>query len=254
MSKITRTSRRELLLALGILAATGIGWTAWVNRPRSMIFEPIPNLPGWRQTTFEGVSTTRGGLSTTDAFASAGNGTRSTAALSPDRLCQTLFANAVDGKVPVAVFSDFFCPYCRTQTERLIARAEDPAANLAITWHELPLLGPASVIAARAAVAADLQGRYSELQARMMGSTFRPTPSFLIESAIAERLDTPKFVSDIEGPIVAGRLARSRAAARTLGIYGTPALVIGRTLVIGEINDKDLDELLQQEAGTPANC
>ena len=254
MSEKPKTSRRDLLLAIGILGTTGLGWQAWVRRPRAMTFEPISNLPGWRQTVFEGVSAPRGGLSTTAAFAGIDDESASSTTLPPDQLCRTLFRDTIDGKAPVAAFSDFFCPYCRTLTKRLAERAADPASNLALTWHELPLLGPSSVIAARAAIAADLQGRYPEFQAALTGTQFRPTTRHIADTAEAAGVRPGKLLVDMDDQIVASRLARSRAAARTLGIYGTPALVIGRTLVIGEISDKNLDDLLQQEANTPAAC
>ena len=254
MSEKPKTSRRDLLLGLGAIAVVGGGWQAWVHRPRAMTFEPIENLPGWRQTVFEGVTAPRGGLSATAAFAGIGNQTFTPTTLSPARLCQTLFQNAKDGKTPVAAFSDFFCPYCRTLTQRLAARSADPASNLALTWHELPLLGPSSVIAARAAVAAGLQGRYPEFQAAMTGSQFRPTTRHIAETAETAGVRPGQLLVDMDGPVVASRLSRSKNAARTLGIYGTPALVIGRTLVIGEISDRHLDELLAAEANTPATC
>ncbi|SMX23225.1 DsbA family protein [Boseongicola aestuarii] len=254
MSEKPKTSRRDLFLGLGAIALVGGGWQAWVHRPRKMTFEPIDGLPGWRKTVFEGVSAPRGGLSTTAAFAGLGNETTNPTTLSPEQLCRTLFQDAEDGRAPVAAFSDFFCPYCRTLTERLAARASDAASQPAITWHELPLLGPSSVIAARAAVAADLQGRYPEFQAALNSSQFRPTTRHIADTADAAGVRPGKLLIDMDGQIVASRLARSRAAAQTLGIYGTPALVIGRTLVIGEISDRNLDELLAAEANTPASC
>lgn len=254
MSEKPKTSRRDLLLGLGAIAVVGGGWQAWVHRPRAMTFESIDGLPGWRRTVFEGVSAPRGGLSTTAAFAGAGSGTVALTRLAPDQLCRTLFVRRDDTRVPVAVFSDFFCPYCRTLTERLAERAADPNSNIAISWHELPLLGPSSVIAARAAIAADLQRAYPEFQAQMMGSVFRPTARFLIDTATEVGLDTAKFVADMESQVVDSRISRSKNAALTLGIYGTPALVVGRTLVIGEISDKNLDKLLAAEANTPATC
>ncbi len=254
MSEKPKTSRRDLFLGLGAIALVGGGWQAWVHLPRKMTFEPIDGLPGWRKTVFEGVSAPRGGLSATAAFAGIGGRSTISGTLGPEQLCQTLFGRHDDSKIPVAVFSDFFCPYCRTLTKRLAERAARPDSTVTINWHELPLIGPSSVIAARAAVAAGLQRAYPEFQARMMGSTFRPTPRFLIETSEKAGLDTPKFIADMESQVVDSRLARSRAAAQTLGIYGTPALVIGRTLVIGEISDRNLDELLVAEANTPASC
>ncbi len=220
-----------------------------------MSFDPIADLPGWRQTVFEGVTTPRGGLSGTAAFAGISSGnTTSTGTLDLAQLCATLFANDTPGKVPVAVFSDFFCPYCRTLTERLAERADQADTKIAINWHELPLLGPSSVIAARAAIAADMQQAYPVFQSRLMGSAFRPTAGFLVDTAVAAGLDPAKFVADTEGQVVDSRLRRSRAAARTLGIYGTPAMVVGRTLVIGEISERNLDTLIEMETGTPASC
>ena len=254
MREKPKTSRRDLLLGLGAIAVVSGGWQAWVHRPRAMTFEPIESLPGWRQTVFEGVTAPRGGLSATAAFAGIGSGAVELATLSPDQLCRTLFSRQSDSLVPVAVFSDFFCPYCRTLTERLAGRAADPNSEIAINWHELPLLGPSSVIAARAAVAADLQRAYPEFQARMMGSTFRPTPNFLIRTATDAGLDPSKFVADMESQVVDSRLSRTRNAAATLGIYGTPAMVVGRTLVIGEITDRNLDALIEMERNTPATC
>jgi protein-disulfide isomerase len=45
-----------------------------------------------------------------------------------------------------------------------------------------------------------------------------------------------------------------RRAANTLGIWGTPALTIGRTLVMGDIPAKTLDLLIEDETATPAGA
>ena len=157
--------------------------------------------------------------------------------------------------MPVAAFSDFFCAHCRIQIPQLAARARKLNASIAINWHELPLLGPTSVIAARSAVAADLQGGYPEFQARLFASQFRPTAAYLAEAASSAGLRPGQILLDMDGQVVASRIQRSRAAARTLGIYGTPALVVGKTLVMGKISESDLDRLiaLEAEAG-PVDC
>ena len=56
---------------------------------------------------------------------------------------------------------------------------------------------------------------------------------------LAERLD-----ADPDGPEVAARLAKNHAAAKTLGIWGTPAFTIGRTLVMGDVPRGTLETLL----------
>ena len=50
-----------------------------------------------------------------------------------------------------------------------------------------------------------------------------------------------------DSPAVTARLARNHAAAETLGIWGTPAMTIGKTLVMGDVPDHTLDALLAME-------
>lgn len=226
------------------MAAVAGGWQLWANRAQPFEFEPIEGLPGWRQIAFDGVSGALGGLSGA-ALLGVGDGEEAAEILPAEQLCDVLFAGSAAGKVPVAVFSDFYCPFCRVLIERLGAR-EDPRID--VSWHELPLLGPASEIAARAAIAADAQDGYVAFQSRLMGSQFRPTTRFLSEVAEASGLDADRLLTDMESDTTARMLRESRAASRLLRIWGTPATVVGRTLVMGAINERDLSRLIDIEA------
>ena len=225
------TKRRDLLL--GTLALVGIaaGWQVFVGRPRQFDFRAIPGAPGWVMAETGDIS-----APSSTAFLTLGQGDEPPAPLSPDRLGEVLYR----GRSPehIAVFSDFFCPFCRTLTTRLASRLDIP-----VIWHELPLLGPPSVIAARAAVAADLQGGYAAFVAALSDRGFRPTPAHMGIVATAAGLDGERLERDIEGPEVAGRLLVTRRAAETLGIYGTPAVAAGRRIVLGEISLAELDML-----------
>ena len=153
-SKSKPKSRRDLLIGLGALAGVAGGWQLWVHRPQAFVFAPIAGVPGWRQMTFDGVTRPGSGPSGAALLGLDGSDDE------PERLplaslCPVLFPKAPAGRVPVAVFSDFYCPYCRVLIEHLGAR-DDP--RISLHWHELPLLGPVSVVAAKAAVAADRQG------------------------------------------------------------------------------------------------
>ena len=202
---------------------------------------------------FDGVSAPTAGVAGA-AFLGLGDDSEAVEPMPAARLCAALF-DPNEGTVPVASFSDFFCPYCRVQTPRLARRAERTDTKIAVKWHELPLLGPTSVIAARAAVAAELQGGYPEFQARLLESPFRPTTQYLAEVASSAGLAPGQILVDMDGQVVASRLSRSRGAARSLGIYGTPALVVGRTLVMGRISESDLDRLIAHEAEAgPLEC
>ena len=56
---------------------------------------------------------------------------------------------------------------------------------------------------------------------------------------------------------VSTRLDSTRALARLFAIPGTPAMVVGRTLLVGNVTQERLEKLIeieQTEAAWPANC
>ena len=143
--------------------------------------------------------------------------------------------------VPVAVFSDFFCPYCRGLIGRLAAR---DGPKIAVTWHELPLLGANSVIAARAAEAAALQGGYVAFYEALIAQGFRPPPSWMAGVADEVGLSGSQLRRDMDGPVVADRLTTSARSAASLGIRGTPGIVIGRKAVLGALDEGQMERLI----------
>ncbi|MEO1689787.1 MAG: DsbA family protein [Pseudomonadota bacterium] len=156
--------------------------------------------------------------------------------------------------MPIASFSDYNCPFCKVLTQKLAA-LED-AGGVSVTWHEWPLLGEASMQAAQAALAADAQGAYAAFHKRLMRSRFRPTPEYLREIARSLDIDADRMLSDMASAAVAKRLADTAALSSIFGFPGTPALVVGRTVVVGAISDATLAALVEQERrdGPPEVC
>jgi hypothetical protein len=183
--KEERVRRRTLLAGAALVAVPLLMMRAGAPREAALAFAEIPGLPGFRFLDGGSVS-----APLRDPFAGlrAPGDPPQPEPLARDELCAALFGPEPlpPGTVPVASFSDYYCPYCRDLTVRLAARA-DPALRL--TWHELPLLGDASEAAARAALAADLQGAYAAFQARLLRATFQPTDAYLADLAVSLGLD-----------------------------------------------------------------
>ncbi|MFZ6763431.1 DsbA family protein [Pseudoroseomonas sp. WGS1072] len=149
------------------------------------------------------------------------------------------------GDVTLVEFFDARCGYCKAlhPTLEALLRA-DPGVR--IVMKDLPILGPASVLASRALLAAQRQDRYVELQAALMKLRGEPTEATLQAEAKKLGLDWARLRRDMEDPAIERRLQEHLRLARALSIEGTPALVIGETLVPGAVDLPTLQRLVAE--------
>ncbi|NNK79024.1 MAG: DsbA family protein [Litoreibacter sp.] len=144
-----------------------------------------------------------------------------------------------DGDVTLVEFFDYNCGYCRRvhpSVEALIA--EDK--NLRVVMREWPILGDASVEAARVSLAVRKQGKYAEFHKAMMEGRGRANTASALKVAEGLGLDIDQLRRDMEAPDVVAHLQLSQELSQGLGVNGTPAFVVGEQLVPGAI---DLDQL-----------
>ena len=151
-----------------------------------------------------------------------------------------------DGDVIIYEFSDYNCGYCKRlfQTLRLVL-AED--GNIALKVKEYPILADSSVIAARAGIAAQMQGKFPAFHTGMMQAVGGISKSTVEQVARKAGLDMARFASDMENPQLDLVLQGNQMAARALGVSGTPALVIGEQLIPGAINAEELRARIKAE-------
>ena len=134
--------------------------------------------------------------------------------------------------VTIVEFLDPRCPYCRHLAPAMASLLQhDP--GIRVVYKDLPILGPPSVLASRALLAADRQGRYELLLAAIMTSSPDITEDSLRAQAQRLGLDWPRMQRDMADPAIETRLDGNRRLAKELGIEGTPAFVVGDRLVVG---------------------
>ena len=136
------------------------------------------------------------------------------------------------GAVTVVEFFDARCGYCK-QLEPTLDQVlrQDPDVRLVL--KDLPVLGPGSVLASRALLAARRQGKYVELREAVMKLRGEPTEPALRHAAEEVGIDWAGLRRDMDDPAVARRIQDNLQLAQALQIQGTPALVIGNQLIPG---------------------
>lgn len=153
--------------------------------------------------------------------------------------------NVGSNTTPVAYFFDYFCPYCRVLSAHLTELAA--ASEIVVMRQHWPIFGEASLLAARASLAAAMQGDTDKLHGRLLRTPGQVTPQFLRRIAGDVGLSWSRMEQDMQAPAVTASLDRARALARLFSFIGTPSLVVGRTVAEGEISQSRLLDLARLE-------
>ena len=146
------------------------------------------------------------------------------------------------GDVTVVEYFDYRCGFCKQALPVMKALLEEDA-NVRVVWKEFPILGPISVFAARAAMAADRQGRYYPFHLALMKEP-KLTEGKVLELAAEAGLDSERLRQDMEDPAIQVYLDETRELAQKIGITGTPAFLVGGKLVPGAVDAARMNELV----------
>ncbi len=143
------------------------------------------------------------------------------------------------GDVTVVEFYDLRCPYCRRMVPVIAdLLARDP--KLRLVYKDFPILGPPSLLGARAVLAAQRQGGYQKLQQAIMSGSGQITEGSLQREAVRLGLDWPRLARDMAAPDIQARIDARLALARDLGVNGTPSFVVGSRLLPGAVPLEEL--------------
>ena len=146
------------------------------------------------------------------------------------------------GDVTLVEFFDYRCPYCKRvhETVQTLVKSD---GNIRFVYKEFPVLGPESLFAARAALAAfKLEpGKYPALHDRIM---MLPVRTIGEESVMAQvgavGLDPKAVRKRMEDPAILKEIERTQELAEALRIRGTPSFVVGDTLIPGATDEETL--------------
>jgi len=147
------------------------------------------------------------------------------------------------GDVTLVEFFDYRCPYCKQVAPAIDALlAEDK--KLRVVYKEFPVLGADSITAARAALAAQKQGKYEALHRALMGMKGQINEAAIFAAAKSAGIDVERLKRDMETPEIDGFLRANHQLASALDIRGTPGFVIGDEIVPGAVSVDALRQMI----------
>jgi protein-disulfide isomerase len=143
-----------------------------------------------------------------------------------------------DGDVTLVEFFDYRCGFCKRMTG-VLTQLVDEDPNLRVVMKEFPILSRESGQAARAALAGLRQGKYEAFHfALMEGGALTDDEILVIAASVG--LDTDELQDAMQDPAIGAALRDNLALAEKIGITGTPAFIVGNTLVPGAVSIEEL--------------
>lgn len=150
------------------------------------------------------------------------------------------------GDVTVVEFFDYQCGYCK-MVQPTIEKLLEADKNVRVVYKELPILGPVSHFASKAALASVAQGKYIAFHNALMTKKERFSEDSILSIAQEVGLNVEKLKADMQDAKIEKTLKDNIALAGEIGANGTPAFVIGDRLYPGAMQADQMIELVSEQ-------
>ncbi len=144
---------------------------------------------------------------------------------------------------------DYRCGYCRRASPE-VAQLIESDGDIRLIVKEFPILGEASMISSRFAIATQIVAGddvYKAVHDSLMALEGDPTDAVLVRLSEALGLDAEAIMAEMDSDEVTRRIAETRALAQQLQINGTPTFVFGDQLVRGYAPLDAMQQIVEQE-------
>jgi protein-disulfide isomerase len=136
-----------------------------------------------------------------------------------------------NGKVTVVEFFDYNCGYCKMAAPQVVQLIKDHP-DIRFVFKEFPIFGAVSDNAARIALTPQVKAKGLEIYAAWMAEKHLDDAA-IDRTLAAAGLDPAATRKAAEDPAIQRQIMDVRALATALKIEGTPAFIVGDTLVPG---------------------
>jgi protein-disulfide isomerase len=136
-----------------------------------------------------------------------------------------------DGKITVVEFFDYRCGYCKLAAPEVVKLiGENP--DIRFVFKEFPIFGEVSDTAAKVALTQEGKAKGVDLYKVLMAD--KALDDAALDRHLAEvGIDAAAAHKDADHPMIARQLLDTHALAEALKIDGTPAFIVGDTMIPG---------------------
>lgn len=147
------------------------------------------------------------------------------------------------GEITLVEFYDYRCGYCK-KAASAVTELQKQDSRVRVVYKDFPILGEPSVLAAKAALASQAQGKHQVFHEALLASHADITKEEILKIADKIGLNAKRLEADMANPQWQAVIDKNRALAHELGISGTPGFIVGNEMVPGALDLNGLKELI----------
>ncbi len=147
------------------------------------------------------------------------------------------------GEITLVEFYDYRCGFCK-KAASAVTELQKVDSRVRVVYKDLPILGEPSELAAKAALASQVQGKHQAFHEALLASHADMTKESVMKIAVNVGLNAKRLEADMANPKWQAVIDKNRVLARELGISGTPGFIVGNELVPGWLDLNGLKELI----------
>ena len=143
-------------------------------------------------------------------------------------------------------FVDYNCGYClKFHQQVLSVLNEDQNTKLVIM--QMPILGENSIIFSKIAVAASFQNKFEEVHNYLYSSDRKSKMADILGDLFLMNIDIAQLEKDMNSEEVSKVILSHEQFVNDFKFNGTPAIIIGETIIPGYIEKNKIIEILENE-------
>ena len=143
-------------------------------------------------------------------------------------------------------FVDYNCGYClKFHQQVLSVLNEDQNTKLIIM--QMPILGESSVNFSKIAVAASFQNKFEEVHSYLYSSDRKSKMADILGDLFLMNIDIAQLEKDMNSEEVSKVILSHEQFVNDFKFNGTPAIIIGETIIPGYIEKDKIIEILENE-------
>jgi protein-disulfide isomerase len=140
------------------------------------------------------------------------------------------------GDITIVEWFDYQCPYCR-KLEPELRQVVHEDGKVRLVWKDWPILGPASVTAARMALASRYQDKFASAHDGLIAVNAKLTEGRIREALAGAGIDMERLDRDLasNASAIDATLTRNNDQATAFEFRGTPSFIVGKFRVPGAL-------------------